>query len=613
MFSHAPLTSTVALTARPRPQARIFERSASGARKVVVSTNVAETSLTVDGIVYVIDAGLCKLKVYNPRIGASASMSPTLHHRATLRRPRVCVQQWRSFPVPTRAQRLSHCLLVSSVPLPTLATPAPLPTLSPTPGMDALAVTPISAANADQRAGRAGRTGPGTAFRLYPESTYKRDMLRSTVPEIQRTNLSNVVLLLASLGVADLRAFPFMDAPPTDNLTASLYQLWVLGALDNGGGLTALGRRMVEYPLDPPLAKMLLTGQTLGCTSEVATVVSMLSVPSVFFRPRDREAESDGAREKFMVPESDHLTLLNVYKQWARAGYSSAWCATHFIHAKGMKKAREVRTQLADIMAAQGMPMTSCGADWDAVRKAICSAYFYNSARLKGIGEYVNVLSGMPANLHPSSSLFGLGYTPDYVVYHELVLTSKEYMMVVTAVEPEWLAELGPMFFSIKEGRTDSQAARAAAARAAMASDSAGTVAGRAAGAGTPVPHPGATQMPGPRAAAASTPRVPSLQTPATAHRLADDAPTPAKWVSTVDYADDSGAGAIIPSPSPLRGGVGSGGLAGRIAAAKAVLAQRAAARVGATDGSIDGNGATSATPGPPSVTLGRTPGRRML
>ena len=116
-----------------------------------------------------------------------------------------------------------------------------------------------------------------------------------------------------------------------------------------------------------------------------------------------------------------------------------------------MKKAREVHAQLSDIMKTQHIPLTSSNNQWDRVRKAICSAYFYNSARIKGIGEYINMLTGIPSNLHPSSALFGLGYTPDYVVYHELIMTSKEYMSCVTAVEGEWLAELGPMFFSVKE------------------------------------------------------------------------------------------------------------------------------------------------------------------
>lgn len=130
-------------------QAKIFQKSADGIRKCVVATNIAETSLTVDGIMFVIDAGFCKLKVYNPRIG-----------------------------------------------------------------MDALQIYPISQANANQRAGRAGRTGPGQCFRLYTERQYKDEMLVTTLPEIQRTNLANVVLLLKSLSVQDLLQFHFMDPPP---------------------------------------------------------------------------------------------------------------------------------------------------------------------------------------------------------------------------------------------------------------------------------------------------------------------------------------------------------------------------------------------------------------
>lgn len=93
----------------------------------------------------------------------------------------------------------------------------------------------------------------------------------------------------------------------------------------------------------------------------------------------------------------------------------------------------------------------SCGENQDVVRKAICSGYFTNAAKIKSIGEYVNLRTGIPCRLHPSSSLYTLGYAPDYLVYHELVLTTKEYMQCVTAVDPYWLAEMGPMFFSVKE------------------------------------------------------------------------------------------------------------------------------------------------------------------
>ncbi|KAI3944566.1 hypothetical protein MKW98_021024 [Papaver atlanticum] len=359
-------------------QAKIFQKSEDGARKCIVATNIAETSLTG-----------CKMKVYNPRMG-----------------------------------------------------------------MDALQVFPVSRAAAQQRAGRAGRTGPGKCFRLYTASAFENEMLPSPVPEIQRTNLGNVVLLLKSLNIEDLLDFDFMDPPPQDNILNSMYQLWVLGALDyNVGSLTELGKKMVEFPLDPPLAKMLLIGGELGCLNEVLTIVSMLSVTNVFFRPKDRAKESDAAREKFFVPESDHLTLLNVYQQWKANQYRGDWCSDHYLHVKILRKAREVRSQLLDILKTLKIPVTTCGLDWDVVRKAICSSYFYNAARLKG-GEYVNCRNGMPCYLPQNSALYGLGYTPDYVVYHELILTTKEYMQCATAVEPQWLAEMGPMFFSVKDSDT---------------------------------------------------------------------------------------------------------------------------------------------------------------
>jgi pre-mRNA-splicing factor ATP-dependent RNA helicase DHX38/PRP16 len=392
-------------------QAKIFESAPHNARKVIVATNIAETSLTVDGIMYasllyarlktryVVDTGFCKLKVYNPKIG-----------------------------------------------------------------MDSLQINPISQANSNQRSGRAGRTGPGTCFRLYTEQAYKNEFFVTTIPEIQRTNLANVVLLLKSLNVRNLLEFDFMDPPPQETIMMSMYQLWVLGALDNTGELTALGRKMVEFPLDPSLSKMLIVADTLGCIAEILTIVAMLSVPSVFYRPKGREDESDLAREKFFVPESDHLTLLHVFTQWKANGYRDDWCTEHFIHSKvrfklcgpviyiqAVRKAREVRSQMLDIMKVLKMEYKSCGTNWDVVRRCIASSFFHQAARLKGLAEYMNVRTGMPCHLHPTSALYGLGYSPDYIVYHELILTSKEYMMCVTAVDPYWLAEYGDKLYSIKE------------------------------------------------------------------------------------------------------------------------------------------------------------------
>merc|ERR1719277_1768271 len=124
----------------------------------------------------------------------------------------------------------------------------------------------------------------------------------------------------------------------------------------------------LQFPLDPPLSKMLITAAELECSAEVMTVVSMLSVPSIFFRPKDRAEESDAAREKFFTPESDHLTMLNVYQQWTTNGFSAKWCTDHFVHQKSLKKVREVRGQLEEILQQQKLTPSSCGTDWDVGR-----------------------------------------------------------------------------------------------------------------------------------------------------------------------------------------------------------------------------------------------------
>ena len=183
---------------RSEDQAKIF--ASSELRKCIVATNIAETSLTLDGVKYVIDTGFCKLKVYNPKIG-----------------------------------------------------------------MDALQITPISQANANQRAGRAGRTGPGQCYRLYSAHIFREELFENNIPEIQRTNLCNVVLLLKSLNIDNLLEFDFMDPPPQETILSSMYQLWVLGALDNLGHLTHLGRKMAEFPVDPPLSKMIIVSNDLEC------------------------------------------------------------------------------------------------------------------------------------------------------------------------------------------------------------------------------------------------------------------------------------------------------------------------------------------------------------
>ena len=170
----------------------------------------------------------------------------------------------------------------------------PAQVFNPKNGMDSLVVAPISQASARQRAGRAGRTGPGKCYRLYTEAAYKHEMLPTTVPEIQRSNLAMTVLSLKAMGINDLLGFDFMDPPSPPALITALEQLYNLGALDEEGLLTRLGRKMAEFPLEPPMSKALIASVDLGCSDEIVTILAMLSAQNIFYRPREKAAQVRG-------------------------------------------------------------------------------------------------------------------------------------------------------------------------------------------------------------------------------------------------------------------------------------------------------------------------------
>ncbi|KAF9348435.1 hypothetical protein BGX34_002491, partial [Mortierella sp. NVP85] len=195
-------------------QMMVFEPSERGTRKVVVATNVAEASITIPGIGFVIDTGFVKIRAYNPKTG-----------------------------------------------------------------METLTTTTISRASADQRAGRAGRIRNGKAYRLYTESAFLNDMPLTSVPEIQRSNLSAMVLQLKALGIENVLRFDFMTSPPAEMMSKALELLYSLGALDDHSRLTIpLGMRLAEFPLDPLLGKILLDSGKFGCSHEMLTIAAMVSV-----------------------------------------------------------------------------------------------------------------------------------------------------------------------------------------------------------------------------------------------------------------------------------------------------------------------------------------------
>jgi pre-mRNA-splicing factor ATP-dependent RNA helicase DHX16 len=373
----------------PDLQAKIFEPTPEGARKVVLATNIAETSITIDGIVYVIDPGFVKENVFNPRTG-----------------------------------------------------------------MESLVVTPCSRASADQRAGRAGRVGPGKCFRLFTKWAFYNELPANATPEIQRTNLAGVVLMLMSLGINNVLQFDFMDPPPNDALIKAMEQLYALGALNDKGELTKLGRQMAEFPTDPMIAKAILASDKYGCVEEVLSIMSMLGEASaLFFRPKDRKLYADKAREAFTRPGGDHLTLLEIWNQWVDTGFSNQWAQDNFLQYRSLSRARDVRDQLVRLCDRVEVEVRSgMGGDEGLtnIQKSIVAGFFPNGARLNRSGDsYRSVRINQTVYIHPSSVLYG--QKPKWVLYNELVLTSKEFMRNCMPLKPEWLVEVAPHYYKNKE------------------------------------------------------------------------------------------------------------------------------------------------------------------
>jgi len=258
------------------------------------------------------------------------------------------------------------------------------------------------------------------------------------------------ILMLKAMGINDLLHFDFMDPPPINTTLTALEELYALGALDDEGLLTRLGRKMTSFPMEPSLAKVLLAAIELNCSDEMLSIVAMLNLANVLYRPKEKQAQADQKKAKFHDVHGDHLTLLNIYNSWKQSAYSSAWCFENFIQARSMKRAKDVREQLVKIMERGHHPVVSCGSKTENVRRALCAGYFRHTARKEteaGVGGYKTLIEGTPVYLHPSSALFGKH--AEWVVYHELVLTTREYMRWTTSIEPKWLVEAAPTFFKV--------------------------------------------------------------------------------------------------------------------------------------------------------------------
>ena len=378
-------------------QQRVFEPVEKGIRRVIVSTNIAATSLTIDGVVYVVDCGYVKQLAYNPRTG-----------------------------------------------------------------LDSLDIVPIAKSEAIQRTGRAGRTRAGKCYRLYSKKFYD-SLDESTIPEIQRTSLTSVILNLKCMGISNVLEFQYLDAPEERMILEALRQLYYFQAIDADGQVTALGHQLVEFPLQPSLARVLIRSKQLSCEEAVLPIVAMLSVENVYVRPSTKEEAERALEVHRELAEagggtSDFSTLLAIYEMAGKSGHLKRWCREHCIHWRAIKTAQNVHQQLESILHRQNINLDRSLAQdptssplAERVRQSLCYGLFGNVARLGPSRRSFRTMDGHStvAYIHPGSVLFGCENSLDWVVYFELVETAKTYMRTLCPVRYSWVQDLLPQLHDI--------------------------------------------------------------------------------------------------------------------------------------------------------------------
>lgn len=365
-------------------QLRVFFHVPRKTRKVIIATNIAETSVTIPGVVYVIDCGFIKLKWY------------------------MADKQ-----------------------------------------MDMLVVVPASQACCRQRAGRAGRIKNGKVFRLFTEESYQQLPI-VTPAEMRRADLSTTILNLKALGIDNILRFDFPSPPPAKNMLASIELLHAIGALDGNGQLTSPdGYMMAEMPLTPTLSKMILVSFDMGCSEEVLSIVAMLQVQQVFSRPTSGQGSINArrARRNFEVAEGDLITMLNVYQAFVANDCTKEFCGQHHIMYRHLKRVVEIRNQLASLLTHQfKLKLSSCGTDTTTIRRAITSGLFPFAAYLHHSGAYRMVRGDTEVSIHPTSCLY-TEKQPSWIVFGEVLHTTKLFVKDITVIDAKWLLELAPHYY----------------------------------------------------------------------------------------------------------------------------------------------------------------------
>jgi len=373
-------------------------------RKIVVATNIAETSLTIPGIRYVIDAGLARISRYNPR---------------------------------TRTKRLP--------------------------------VEEISQSSANQRKGRAGRVQDGICIRLYSEENFS-ERPAYTQPEIQRSNLAEVILRMKAFRLGDIETFPFVNPPPPSAIDGGYRLLQELGALDESRQLTPLGESLSRLPIDPSLGRMLLQSQHEHATHELLIIAAGLSIQDPRERPADAKDAAAAAHKRFADPQSDFLTLLKiwdaVHDEWERLRSQNQrrkFCKANFLSYQRMREWQDLYAQLHDALEELGrFKLNESSADYAAIHRSILTGLLAHVATRKERNLYQGI-GNRQLMLFPGSALFDrnekpkhaqnpktksppppASKQPPWIVAGEIVETSQLFARTVAGIDPLWIVQLAP-------------------------------------------------------------------------------------------------------------------------------------------------------------------------
>jgi HrpA-like RNA helicase len=360
-------------------QERVFEKPPSGKTKVVLSTNIAETSVTIDGITCVIDSGFSKLNWYNPRTFTSS-----------------------------------------------------------------LVEAPVSKASANQRKGRAGRTREGDCYRLYTRKDFENRPLFTT-EEIYRTDLSEVVLRMADLGLTNFEEFDFISAPGREGLIAAIETLNLLEALESDRTLSRTGRLMTEFPLPPRQSRIIVEAilRYPEVLEETVIAAAFLSTQSPYILPPGEETDARKAHHSFRDPDGDFVSYLKLYRSYTAAANKQRFCEKNYLDERAMAEIFNVVNQLEEIITAQNIPVLSGGKTEDYL---LCIA--------RGLIQFVCVREGRETYrsltadriiIHPGSVMFRTD--PEFIVAGEIVRTSRMYAMSVSPLSRKTLEIINPELF----------------------------------------------------------------------------------------------------------------------------------------------------------------------